>query len=113
MENWEEWRTITTVLETSTLLSTQLKGEPAHAKYWEQITLKVKAIFLKCVILKGRVVLPVSAHRHPLCGVCYKDNKADRNYKNTRKQMEQAANEAEREDSSGLSMTELSLGGNY
>lgn len=65
------------------------------------------------MILKGREVLPASAYHHPLCGVCYKANKADRNYKNTRKQMEQAANEAGREDSSGLSMTELSLGGNY
>lgn len=47
--------------------------------------------------LKGRVVLRASAHHHPLCGVCYKANKADRNDKNTRKQMEQAANEGEKD----------------
>lgn len=35
--------------------------------------------------MKGRVVLPASAHYHPLCGVCYMANQADANYENTQK----------------------------
>lgn len=69
---------------------------------------KNQAIFLKFVIWKVEWYdLPQSTII--LCVVSViRANNADRNDKNTKKQVEQAENEAEREDTSGLNMTELS-----
>lgn len=70
---------------------------------------KVQAIFLKFVNWKVEwyyLLQPIII----LCVVSViRLKRQTQMIKTPRKQMEQAANEAEREDSSGLSMTELSL----